>query len=56
MAAAKAPQAQLITGDGSVSEELDGFVKATGLASWGLDYQARALRVPLRARRFCARD
>jgi hypothetical protein len=54
MAAAKAPQAQLITGDGNVSEELDGFVKATGLASWGLDYQARAMRVPMRARRAAA--
>jgi hypothetical protein len=50
MAAAKAPQAQLITGSGEVSEELDGFVRATGLASWGLDYQARALCLPLHAR------
>jgi hypothetical protein len=40
--AAGVPQCQLLTGTGDVSPEFDGFVKDTGLATWGLDYQARA--------------
>jgi hypothetical protein len=39
--AAAAPQCQLLTGSGEVSPEFDAFVKDTGLAGWGLDYQAR---------------
>ena len=40
--AAPTPQCQLLTGSGEVSEQLDGFVAATQLPTWGLDYQARA--------------
>lgn len=39
-------QVQLILPDGKVNEpDLAEFVKATGISSWGLDYQARALPV-----------
>jgi hypothetical protein len=42
--AAAAAQCQLLTGTGEVSPEFDTFVKDTGLATWGLDYQARRRR------------
>ena len=34
------PQCQLVTGSGEVSPQLDGFVAATSLPRWGLNYQA----------------
>ena len=43
--AAAAAQCQLLTGTGEVSPEFDTFVKDTGLATWGLDYQVRRRRL-----------
>jgi protein SEY1 len=40
------PQCQLITGDGRVSSELEAFVQATGLSTWGDDYQVVAIMGP----------
>ena len=35
------PQCQVVTGLKEVSPDLDAFVATAGLASWGVDYQAR---------------
>ena len=44
--AAQVAQTQLVTGGGEIGSELDGFVEATGLASWGVGYQTVAIMGP----------
>lgn len=39
-------QTQLVTGGGEIGGELDGFVSATSLASWGVGYQVVAIMGP----------
>ena len=50
MAEPSKAQCQLLTGTGEVSPEFDAFVKDTGLATWGLDYQARRASQRVRPR------
>ena len=40
------PQCQLVTGDGHVSEQLEGFVEEAGVAGWGSAYQVVAIMGP----------
>jgi hypothetical protein len=46
MDAPAVPQCQLVTGDGHVSEELEGFVEEAGVGGWGSAYQVVAIMGP----------
>ena len=46
MDAPAVPQCQLVTGDGHVSEQLEGFVEEAGVCDWGSAYQVVAIMGP----------